>query len=93
MPYLKIVIREENEEAPAFPEVNNDNFLGNIELIGAAILEGGMQSGKTAIGLMLKTPDGKYLFAETSGEIIENLGMAVKGANMRFADKKAGLLP
>lgn len=89
MPYLKIVILEKDKTDVAFPEVNPKNFAGELQLTGASILEGGMESGSTSVGFLLEGPDGKHYFAQQSAEIIMMLAHAIQGAEVRFATNKA----
>lgn len=44
MPHTRIVIRHADDKTPAFPEIVNDNFVGEGELYGVSILENGMLS-------------------------------------------------
>ena len=59
----------------------------NCPEITFAILEGGMQSGKTSCMFILENGDGKHYVAECSAEMFETMAGAVKGAKERFGDK------
>jgi len=84
---IKICPKDQTE--PAFPELKPENtLLADAELYGIAILQGGMQSGKTSIGIALKTPDGKFILAQTSAAILSTIYHALVGAEQRFMDEK-----
>lgn len=85
MPYLKIKICRANETEPAFPFVKAENFAGELELVGLSILERGMTSGKTAIGLLLHS-GGAYFMAQTSAEILRSAAAALEGAEINWKE-------
>lgn len=87
---LKLIIRicRKNQKEAAFPEVeqNPENYAGKLEFHGAAILEGGMQSGATSVGFVLKDEAGKFYHAEMSGAILEGLAASKRGAETNWKE-------
>lgn len=61
-------------EEPAWPELadRGDDVIhiseGNI--LGLAVLDGGMTSGKPSVALRIDLPDGKVVIAETSARLL-----------------------
>jgi hypothetical protein len=89
MPTCNIKICARDSDDIAFPELTPENTISiNSELYGVSILEGGMQSGKTSIGIVLQTEDGKFVLAQTSAAILSTLYHALLGAEQRFLENK-----
>jgi hypothetical protein len=88
MPSLDIIIRTLKDTEPAFDHLIDNDYMGEAQLIAASILEGGMASGKTSIGFLIKLPDGNCAIAQTSAEIINMLYVALQGAEQRFLAEK-----
>lgn len=74
---------------PIFPE---HGPLLKAEPLAFGILEGGMQSGKVSVGLIVQHGGfgGEKYSAEMSGEMFLTLAAAVKGAMERFGQKWEG---
>lgn len=70
-------------DPPAFPECQPCQ-VGR--LVGVAILQAGLQSGKTSVALMIKNEDGSFTAAETSAALFGAAAGAVAGAQERFGD-------
>lgn len=86
MPMLNIRIARKSQKEPAFPEITDKNFVEKLELYGASILEGGMTSGKTSIGFVVKDAHGGFYMLETSAAIIDGLYHAIKGAEQNWKE-------
>lgn len=72
-------------DPPAFPEVK---ACEEAEIHGVVILQGGMTSGKEAVGIMIKAKNGQFFFVQTSGDLIVNgLTPAITGAQARWQEK------
>lgn len=92
MPSLKIVINSiEDAKAgkPIVEEINKD--LSNLtevesEKMTIGILEKGTQAGQTSLMVIMKTPDGKFVMSQITGNMFEALISAYRGANERFAN-------
>ena len=81
MGLLVIRIARRGDKKLLFPELK-PTMQG--EITHAGILEGGMVSGKTSIGLVGKTIDGQYAFMEMSADMLQSLAAAARGAEERF---------
>ncbi len=57
-----------------------------LETTHAVIIEGGMSSGKTSIGLVLRDANGTPYLLQTSLAMFDMLAGAVKGAAARFGE-------
>lgn len=89
MPMCKIKVCPKNQTEPAFPELTEQNtILHESELYGVAFLEGGMQSGNTSIGIVIKTHDDKFILVQTSAAILQTIYHALYGAEQRFLENK-----
>jgi hypothetical protein len=89
MPTCSIRVCPKDQTETAFPELTRENTLSiDAELYGVSILEAGMQSGKTSIGIVLQMPDGKFVLAQTSAAILSMLYHALVGAEQRFEENK-----
>lgn len=86
MPFLSIKPFRKSDPGPAWPDITDKNFVESLELERATIVEKGMQSGKTSIGLALKDKHGGYYYAETSAEILETLYASLKGAEQYWRE-------
>jgi hypothetical protein len=53
------------------------------------ILEGGTTGGKTSVTFHTLDDQGRHIIIQTTGIIFETMAGAYKGANERFAEKKA----
>lgn len=87
---LNIIIKTIDDKDPAFPQVTPENYVGESILESVSILQHGMTSGKTSIGLLIKLPDGKYVVAQTSAGLLDMIWHAWQGAEQRFEDIKTG---
>lgn len=87
MQSIRIQVRGKDDAEPCFPEFNNaaEGSLGGI-----AILEAGMVSGKTSVGVIVLGPKGPVL-TELSAEAFLTIAAAVKGAMARFGQKWDGV--
>lgn len=72
-----------------FPE-----FIGhpikNAEPQTFGILEGGMQSGATSVGMHLRLDDGTLVFFQMSAPMFRQLADALTGAELRWATARGG---
>lgn len=66
MPALDLVLNGDN----AWPDLYAKHATGKVinitDVIGIAVLPGGMQSGKESIAIRIDLPDGRVVIAETS---------------------------
>jgi hypothetical protein len=67
-------------DPPIFPE-HSKATEGKI--IGVSILEKGMESGKTSVGIFVET-DGKKSCVQLSADMLNGINSAVRGAVERF---------
>lgn len=74
---------------PAFPEIVNENFYCEAKLHGVSVLQSGMTTGKTSVGIAIELPDGKYVLVQTSASMIEGIFAAIRGAEQRWHDEQA----
>lgn len=84
---LRVVIQSLKEAAKGTPLLENSPPIENYTRcdLTVGILEGGMQSGKTSLMILLQDGD-KVYYAEMSANHFEALGHAVRGAQERFGD-------
>lgn len=73
-------------DGPIFPEHRDAQ---DATILGFAILEQGMQSGKTSCGFFFESQGKKY-FAQLSNDMMQSLASAACGADERFRDKIKG---
>lgn len=66
-----------------FPEIN-PTMNGDLDAVG--ILEAGMESGKTSLMLLIKTPKG-HVACQLSADMLHSIDGAVRGAEQRFSTK------
>lgn len=86
MEVLKIVINsleDSKNGIPAIKGVTPENVKQTKD-ITVVILEGGTVSGATSLMFALKHPDGQICVAEITGNHLEGLYQAYKGAKERF---------
>lgn len=86
MQHLIIKVGEQNDTEPLFPDAVDAE---EVTITGVGILEGGMQSGKTSLSLMLKGADGKQFVAQCSYDIFQAIAGAARGADGRFKLKRS----
>ncbi len=80
---LKIV--PANQTEAIFPgTLPAKTVQGTLE--GVAILEGGMESGKTSVMLKVDLPDGSVAIVQTSAAMLLTLAAGCRGAMERFGD-------
>ena len=70
-------------EPPLFPECQP---ITNGEISGMAILQAGMQSGKTSVSFIIRNANGTYTHAQLSASLFMAAAAAVQGAQRRFGD-------
>jgi hypothetical protein len=76
----KIKSARKSATEPAFPEITEENFKGELEVDGIVLLEKGMASGKTSVGIKLKDKEGKYYMTQMSLEQFHYITSAAKGS-------------
>ncbi len=81
-----IKICRKSQKEPAFPEITKENFSSELDAEGIAILEKGMVSGKTSVGIVLKDKDGKYFMTQLSADQINHIKSAISGAESFWKD-------
>jgi hypothetical protein len=74
-----------NTMFPEVPRMRTTEFAA----YGAAILEGGMQSGETSVALLGRTAGGDWAVIQLSAALVKTLAAGVIGAEHRFADLRA----
>lgn len=87
MPLLNAIVVRQGDP-PLWPNLDRDLVvdLGEIE-IDVVFLEGGMSSGNASVMLRIPTPDGHWLFGETSlSVLIAALAVARGAFPDEFAD-------
>lgn len=85
MPQLNLKIVSRDQKFTFESAYGKEIFTDGISLTDAAIIEGGMQSGKTSVMLGIEYGD-QYIIAETSAGLIEHLYHAIKGAEARWKE-------
>lgn len=86
MPNLRIQIQRQNDPNKLFPEFA-DRLIYESEFAGCAILESGMESGKTSLSFYVEAEGGKLILVQTSADIIKTLYGAITGAEERWAEE------
>jgi len=86
MPALDVKIWRRSEKGVAWPDVDEKNYVEELELERAVVLEKGMVGGKTAIMFLAKDQAGGYYPIQTSAGIIDYLYHIIKGAEQRWAE-------
>jgi hypothetical protein len=84
MPHISIIIKRCSDKVPALPEVDNKNYIEELQLDKMVILEKGMQSGEPSI--MFKAVDlhgGVYLI-QTSAIVLTTCVDALRGARLHW---------
>lgn len=67
----------------------DDGTLINANLDEVVILEGGTSSGRASVALIAKLPDGKEVFIQTTGRMLDAIHGALAGARQRFGEAPA----
>ena len=86
MPTLDVKIWRKSEKDVAWPDINEKNYVEELELERAAVLEKGMVGGKTSVMLLAKDTEGGYYPIQTSAAIIDFLYHIIKGAEKRWEE-------
>jgi hypothetical protein len=86
MPHLNIKINRKSETDPAWPDITDKNFVEELQLDRAGILEKGMTSGRTSVSLALKDSAGGFYIVQTSAAIIDMLYHSIKGAEKHWEE-------
>lgn len=76
MQLLKVKIGRKDQKEPLFNNPEYD-FVGESGILGISILEGGMESGKAAIGIIIELPPELGSKKSTLIQITENNFMAL----------------
>jgi hypothetical protein len=86
MPHLDIKIVSKNDTFTFAEAEGKEIFKGSdVQLTHAAIIQGGMQSGKTSVMFGITYED-QFVLVETSAGIIDYLYHAIKGAEQRWKE-------
>jgi hypothetical protein len=83
MRHVVIKVHAKGDPVPLFPEFQGKKVI-HAEMTHFAILEGGMQSGKTSVMLLTPLNDNEFIQTELSAEMFNNLAIAVRSAAERF---------
>lgn len=67
------------------PFINFGEKVRRCNLDRAAILQGGMESGKASVAFVVDLGNGEVAFIETSYTNFENMAAAFKGATIRWS--------
>jgi predicted ATPase len=87
MPDCKVKIHDKGTPPAVIDALKPDYKQGNFDT--CVIMEGGMVSGKTSLAFHIITEDGQSILVQTSAAIIEMLQGCIRGAEQRWADKRA----
>lgn len=85
---LRIRIGRKNQEEPNF-DLSDYDFIGESSILGVSILEGGMASGKAAVGIIIELPKetGKVsTLIQITEDNFEGLYAAFKGAKQHWVE-------
>lgn len=85
-PVIHIVVAPGGENVPwdkPLPDAEKTDIYFLSGPIAAAILEGGMTSGKPSVGLRIDLPDGRVVIQQTSVAALEGLLGACRGVAQR----------
>lgn len=74
-------------DPPSFPELSG-KLAHEGRLQHVAILQGGMESGRTSVSFFVTLPDGKVVLAQLSADLLKGVVSAINGAEERW--KEAG---
>jgi hypothetical protein len=86
MPALDIKIWRKSEKDVAWPDIDEKNYVEELTLERAVILEKGMGSGATSVMFLARDQAGGYYPIQTSAAIIDGLHGAIRGAEARWRD-------
>jgi hypothetical protein len=85
---IRIQSKEDAKQGPAFPEIEvNDKKIYDLAVQKVSVLQGGMKSGKTSIGLISEAY-GSVIMMQLSADQLEMIYAAVRGAEMRWAEQQ-----
>ncbi len=72
-------------DPPPFPELS-EKVVCSSEIDKVAILQAGMQSGKSSIAFLITLPTGDVVFAEMSAAILDMIHGASVGARQSWGE-------
>lgn len=84
MSVIKIKICRKSQTEPAFHEVMEGEFAGELRIHGVAILEHGMESGRTSIGIAMQGADQKWYMTQIPLNMLEGVISAARGAEKHW---------
>jgi len=84
MRVVNIKILAKDEQGPLFEGLDASKMTES-QITDVGILESGMESGKTSVGLLIPNGDGHILVQMSAGQF-EMIAAAVKGAAQRFGE-------
>jgi hypothetical protein len=87
MPNCKLKIHDKGTPPVEIDALKPDYKKGEFDT--CVILEGGMVSGKTSLSFHIIDQDGKSIIVQTSAEILEMIQACIRGAEIRWAEKRA----
>lgn len=85
MIHTEVRIVEKGDSPPFKYTVADAKKLIHCNLDRAAILQGGMESGKASVAFVVDLGNGEVAFIETSYTNFENMAAAFKGATIRWS--------
>ena len=77
MPFSRVKILRKGDLSP-YPELVTKT-LHHCELDRVTLLEGGMESGRSSVAIIVDLPDGSAAFIQTSARNFELIAAAVRG--------------
>lgn len=87
MPDCKVKVHDKGTAPAVIDLLKPDYKQGKLDT--CVIMEGGMASGKTSITLHIIDEDGKSVIVQTSAAILDMIQGCIRGAEQRWADKRA----
>lgn len=87
MPHCKLKIHDKGTPPAVIDLLKPDYKTGEFDT--CVIMEGGMASGKTSLSFHVIDQDGKSIIVQTSAEILDMIQACIRGAEIRWAEKRA----
>lgn len=84
MSFLNVKIMRKGDPTPLFDDTSNDIIEGTLARVG--IIEAGCQSGKAAIGFIVRLPDEQDVFGQLTEQQFDYLVGIFQGARQHWLE-------
>lgn len=85
MMLTNVRIQRKADPRPAFPEIADKTVI-ECSLERVAILEGGCDSGRSSLGLMIDMPDGRICWVQVSAGMWDMISGLLRGARQSWGE-------